>query len=40
MMLTYFDVPKKVGDVVYQEMKIDGYGTFVLQGNNKILQEV
>ena len=37
--LTYFDVPKKVGDIVHQEMKIDGYGTFVLRGNNKVLQE-
>ncbi len=38
--LTYYNVPKRVGDIVHQEMKIDGNGTFVLRENNKVLQEV
>ncbi len=25
--LTYFDVPRRVGDSVHQQMTIDGYGT-------------
>ncbi len=26
--LAYYDVPKRVGNIVHQEMKIDGHGTF------------
>ena len=37
--LTYYGVPKKAGDIVHQEMKIDGYGTFALRENNKVLRE-
>lgn len=28
--LTYFDVPRRVGDVVHNQMTIDGYGTVSL----------
>lgn len=35
--LSYFDVPKKIGDVVHDRMTIDGYGTFTLQ-DNKVMQ--
>lgn len=28
--LTYFDVPKLAGDVVYEELNIEGHGTFSL----------
>ncbi len=37
--LTYYGVPKRMGDIIHREMKIDGYGTFVLRENNKVLQE-
>ena len=37
--LTYYDVPKCIGDIVHNKMDIDGYGTFVLQElNNKVMQ--
>lgn len=36
--LTYHDVPKSEGDVVYNKMEIDGYGTFVLHESDKVLQ--
>lgn len=29
--LTYFDVPKRVGDIVHDAMTIDGYGTVSLK---------
>ena len=29
--LTYFDVPRRVGDVVHNQMTIDGYGTVSLK---------
>ncbi|MEK7508646.1 MAG: hypothetical protein AAB568_02205 [Patescibacteria group bacterium] len=29
--LTYFNVPKKVGDIVHNKMTIDGYGTVSLK---------
>lgn len=32
--LTYFDVPRKIGDIVHNKMNIDGHGTFILQNNN------
>jgi len=39
--LTYYDVPKREGDVVHNQMNIDGYGSFVLEPkNNKIAQPV
>lgn len=28
--LTYFDVPRRVGDIVHNQMTIDGYGTVSL----------
>jgi len=34
--LTYFDVPRRVGDVVHDQMTIDGYGTVSVK--NKHLQ--
>lgn len=29
--LTYFDVPRRVGDVVHNQMTLDGYGTVSLE---------
>ncbi len=31
--LTYFDVPRRVGDVVHDRMTIDGYGTVSFKEN-------
>ena len=37
--LTYYNVPKREGDIVHNQMTIDGYGTFTLQTKaNAILQ--
>lgn len=36
--LTYFDVPKIEGDVVYNELNIDGYGTFTMQNDSRVAQ--
>lgn len=36
--LTYYDVPKKVGDIVHDKIDIHGYGTFRIE-NNKVMQE-
>lgn len=33
--LTYFDVPKRVGDVVHDQMTIDGFGTVFLNQHPK-----
>jgi hypothetical protein len=38
--LTYFDVPKIEGDVVYNQLNIDGYGTFMIQQDSKIAQTI
>ncbi len=39
--LTYYDVPRRECDIVYNQMNIDGYGNFVLETKtNKILQTV
>jgi len=37
-LLTYYDVPKRMGDVVHNKMNIDGYGTFLIQNENSALQ--
>lgn len=29
--LTYFDVPKKVGDIIYEQMNIEGFGIISLR---------
>lgn len=37
--LTYYDVPKREGDIVHERMNLDGYGTFVLKSDNRVKQE-
>lgn len=37
--LTYYDVPKREGDIAFNRMNLDGYGTFVLKSDNRIKQE-
>lgn len=34
--LTYFDVPKRVGDVVHDQMTIDGYGTVSIKEKEEL----
>jgi len=36
--LSYYDVPKRIGDVIYNKMNIDGHGTFLIEADNKALQ--
>lgn len=36
--LTYYDVPRRIGDIVHNKMDIDGYGTFILQEDHKVIQ--
>jgi hypothetical protein len=36
--LSYYDVPRKIGDIVHNQMHIDGYGTFTLGIENKAAQ--
>ena len=36
--LTYYDVSKKEGDVVYNQLNIDGYGTFTLHAAENSVQ--
>lgn len=38
-MLSYYDVPKREGDIVHNKMNIEGFGTFTLEtGTSKVLQ--
>ncbi|MCK4592583.1 hypothetical protein KAT63_04065 [Candidatus Parcubacteria bacterium] len=36
--LTYYDVPKREGDIVYDSLNIHGHGIFKME-NNKVMQE-
>ncbi len=36
--LSYFDVPKQEGDVVYDGLNIEGYGTFTINDAKKVTQ--
>jgi predicted RNase H-like HicB family nuclease len=36
--LTYYDIPKKEGDIVHNQLDIDGYGTFTLHNTKKAKQ--
>ena len=36
--LTYFDVPRRIGDVVHNKMNIDGHGTFLIKTDEQVLQ--
>lgn len=36
--LSYYDVPRKIGDIVHNQMHVDGYGTFTLGVDNKVAQ--
>ena len=38
--LTYYDVPKKEGDLVHNQLNIDGYGTFTLNTVENAIQTV
>ena len=33
--LTYFDVPKKESDIIFQSINIDGHGTFSYKNKNQ-----
>ena len=35
--LTYYNVPKKEGDMVHNRMMIDGYGTFTLKAEPSVI---
>ncbi len=39
--LTYFDVPKREGDIAFDRLDINGYGTFILKvdDHNRVKQE-
>lgn len=39
--LTYYDVPKREGDIAFDRLNIDGYGTFTLtvDNHNRVKQE-
>lgn len=37
--LTYYDVPKRAGDIAFDRLDISGYGTFVLKSDNRVKQE-
>lgn len=40
-LLSYYNVPRREGDIVHNQMNIDGYGSFVLETKtNKVLQTV
>lgn len=36
--LTYYDVPKRAGDIVHDELNIHGYGTLKIN-SNKVMQK-
>lgn len=36
--LSYFDVPKSEGDIVFNELNIDGHGTFVINDDSRVAQ--
>ena len=38
--LTYYDVPKKEGDLGHNQLNIDGYGTFTLNTVENAIQTV
>ncbi|MDP3057333.1 MAG: hypothetical protein Q8N37_02315 [bacterium] len=37
--LTYYDVPKREGDIAFERLNLDGYGTFTLKADNRVKQE-
>ena len=39
--LSYYDIPKRVGDIIHNKMDINGYGTFILDpSDNKLRQHI
>ncbi|MCD4705428.1 hypothetical protein K8R66_05125 [bacterium] len=36
--LSYFDVPKLEGDIVFNKLDIDGHGTFLISDDSRVAQ--